>query len=532
MARQPRLRLRGDAWTFRVRVPDRLRPIIGKREIWKSLGTVPREQAERLARAESVRVDALFAQAERELETASKRSLASITDAELSEIARSYFVSLERAAPPVPFDMAERAERKASAEGDALTFGQSLEDPVLQATALDVGRSFRHGFERDNPDFFKLVEAIQRALVEHYRRETDRAELAPEGSYDPLFSGLSKASPQTLPSLTLAEAIRQFKASPERQHVSVKTRAAYEFRYAVLADILGGDRPVADITRADIRGVRDTLLKLPPNATKRFVDVPLQRVAELAAQQGLTSMSPKSAKLYLHAANALFRWLVREELATTNPASGIGGLPISRAIKRRGFTVPELNTLFTSSTFGGAEGKGWLYWLPRVALFTGARFAEILALKANDVFEVEGVPVISIAPNEERALKTIKSRRLVPLHPTLVSLGFIAHSQRLGGGGPLFPDATGPEHMVRARNQEMGRKLRAVLPDTALVFHSFRHTFKEAAGRARIPREHIASIGGWELDGGRAAMDDYGRDPLVVVLAHEISKIRYAGLNL
>ncbi|MEP9354864.1 DUF6538 domain-containing protein [Xanthobacter sp. KR7-65] len=63
MARDSRLFKRAGKWTFRVRVPADVQGKIGKKEIWKALGDVPHAEARRLARVESVKADALFAEA-------------------------------------------------------------------------------------------------------------------------------------------------------------------------------------------------------------------------------------------------------------------------------------------------------------------------------------------------------------------------------------------------------------------------------------------------------------------------------------
>jgi len=482
---------------------------------------------------ESVRIDALFAVAENQLDQGELRPLDTLTDAELERIARAYFFRLESTAEPIPFSERERLERQDADDEDATAVGSTLEDASLQAVALSVGKDARLAVEADNVSFMRLVEAVQRALLEHYGRDADRAALKPEQASDPLFADVTKASPPTGEVLTLERAVELFKAAPERANVSPKTRAAYDFRYATLTALLGGKTPVAEINRANLRDARDMLLKLPPNAKKRFPKMTLQRVAMHAAEKGIAPMSTKSAMLYVDALNSLFRWLTNEELAPRNPAAGLKGPMVSGETNRRPFTVAELNKLFRASDFNGTgvDGRDWLFWLPRVALFTGARFAELMALRATDVIEVDGVTVFSIAPNADRKLKNKGSKRLVPVHPSLVELGLLEHARKVAQNGLLFPDAAGPKDMINARNKEIGRKLRAVLPDPSLVFHSFRHTFKDAGARARISRELLALIGGWEVEGGRTAMDGYGRDPLIKVLSEEIGRINFEGLQ-
>jgi hypothetical protein len=60
-------RLNGGPWGLRRRVPDELRPILGKREIWKSYGTEDHAKARRLHNREMAVVDAMFAEARRKL---------------------------------------------------------------------------------------------------------------------------------------------------------------------------------------------------------------------------------------------------------------------------------------------------------------------------------------------------------------------------------------------------------------------------------------------------------------------------------
>jgi len=60
-------RLNGGPWGLRRRVPEELRPILGKREIWKSYGTDNHAKARRIHNREMAIVDALFAEARRKL---------------------------------------------------------------------------------------------------------------------------------------------------------------------------------------------------------------------------------------------------------------------------------------------------------------------------------------------------------------------------------------------------------------------------------------------------------------------------------
>lgn len=529
MARESRLFKRAGKWTFRVRVPADVQGKIGKKEIWKALGDVPHAEARRLARVESVKADALFAEARA---PASNLALNQISDADLQHLALTYLHRLEAGAEPMPLDASLRGDLASEASEKIMLVGQSPEDASLQLVATALAEEARVELGRDATIIPRLAEYVQRALIEHYSREIDRADLVQERSYDPLFANVDRMSPPPASRLTLARAVELYKAEPDRAGVSPKTRAAYEFRFAMLLELLGPQKLVDEISRADVREVRDFLMKLPPNATKRFPRTGLRQVAEIAEKNGLEPMSPKSVGLYVEALSALFRWLTKEELAQRNPAVGLKSPALPAETDRRPFTVDELNRLFAAPAFSSGKGKGWMYWLPRIALFTGARFAELLGLKAADVIEIDDVHMLRIEPNDVRGVKTRTSRRVVPIHPALITLGLLDHARRVPADGILFPDARGPQDMVTARNKKMGAALRKVIADPDVVFHSFRHTFKDAAQRADLPRDVIAALGGWDVPGGRVAMDGYGRAKFAVKLAAEVEKIDFEGVCL
>lgn len=68
------------------------------------------------------------------------------------------------------------------------------------------------------------------------------------------------------------------------------------------------------------------------------------------------------------------------------------------------------------------------FWIPLLALYTGARQNELCQLRTADVTEIEGVPYIEICHNPElhQSTKT-KKNRTCPIHPDLVALGFLEY---------------------------------------------------------------------------------------------------------
>ena len=70
--------------------------------------------------------------------------------------------------------------------------------------------------------------------------------------------------------------------------------------------------------------------------------------------------------------------------------------------------------------------KPYQYWIPLVALFTGARQNEIAQLYQDNFKVIDGIPCIHIAKtHDDQNLKTKSSIRHVPIHPILAQLGFL-----------------------------------------------------------------------------------------------------------
>jgi integrase len=121
-----------------------------------------------------------------------------------------------------------------------------------------------------------------------------------------------------------------------------------------------------------------------------------------------------------------------------------------------------------------------------VALYTGARSSsEIARIRLADIYEEQGVNVINLS----LASKNVRSKRIVPIHPALIELGFLDYVTKLREKGKerLFPDWE-PEDKInrwflRTYKAEVG------IHDSRKVFHSFRHTLKTALAHYGVNRD-------------------------------------------
>jgi integrase len=212
--------------------------------------------------------------------------------------------------------------------------------------------------------------------------------------------------------------------------------------------------------------------------------------------------------------------------------------------------VTELRLLFNSPVFttnvrpkgGGGEAA---YWLPLLGLFTGARQGELAPLCAGDVStdEATGVVFITVTDDDERGtrVKTASSRRVVPIHPELVKLGFldvVEESRKQGGRtARLFPLLKpGPRGgYAEAWSKWFGRYIRGLgITNKDRVFHSFRHGFKDALRAAGESEDINDALTGHS---GRGVGRSYGAKEMMrrfglPRLAEAVAKVRYPCLDL
>jgi len=114
------------------------------------------------------------------------------------------------------------------------------------------------------------------------------------------------------------------------------------------------------------------------------------------------------------------------------------------------FTKNELKNLFSQPTHTDCKfDYPFEYWMPLLALYTGARQNELCQLHLDDVYldytAEDGTEVWCISHNlktKDKRLKT-KKARVVPLHPKLLELGFIEFVKLLSKRNYSWKDKNG-----------------------------------------------------------------------------------------
>ena len=181
----------------------------------------------------------------------------------------------------------------------------------------------------------------------------------------------------------------------------------------------------------------------------------------LLAHKDLSNFEPISATTVnklLNLLSAIVTFAAEEGMLDSSPnfINAFKGSKVSidnRTVEpRKVFTTEDLKALYGTAIYrenarprgGGGEAA---FWLPLIALFTGARQAELGQLRLEDLRQdgESGVWFFDISTAGGRSIKTASSRRRVPVHPQLIAIGLLRYRDELearqgGAKGNLWPD--------------------------------------------------------------------------------------------
>jgi integrase len=284
--------------------------------------------------------------------------------------------------------------------------------------------------------------------------------------------------------LPIADAVARF--IEHKTTANAATSEKYRSQCLLFVKLIEGpaDRGLSSLTADDIRRYADILLKLP----KKIAPKDPRTVEELLALEGLR-LAPRTQFSHARAVNMFLEWCADQGYPVRPPFARILKPLLTKpkaSVKEKSFTPDELRTIFGAQAYRkGSFRSASEYWLPLLALFTGARQAELCQLHRGDVRRdpETGIWIIDINDRGEKKLKQASSRRQVPIHSQLVALGFLDYHTAAGASASnrLFPDlqrnARGEFNMYSKRFNRFldGLEIRTS-QDTKKDFHSFRHT--------------------------------------------------------
>ena len=283
---------------------------------------------------------------------------------------------------------------------------------------------------------------------------------------------------------------------------------------------IAGDKPIAEYTRADIVSWVNTLEKINRTIGKSRTDEhkPISEI--IRESRGKPTLNRTTIekhithlKAFFLAAHRNFPWCGREHIENMFYKVEMSDT-VPQPRKRKPWTDEQLNALLATPIWSGTRSRiddrtkrhepgpqihrDAYWWLPVVALWTGARLEELAQLHHDDLrYDKDGIAFIAIHDDGERSVKDAHSVRDVPVHSFLISLGFLALF-RPNGRGRIWPelakknrlDTWSALYSTHFADYRKECKLYESLRD----FHSFRHTAVSALRRAGVDGLTVAAL--------------------------------------
>jgi integrase len=522
-------------YQFRVVVPEALRTAIGKREIKKSLGT-DYHSAVSQARLLALQVDQQF----RELRQQQVQQQQ--TDVSLERYQSS---PIDQRLKPVTEITPElvtglKSLWLATLDADLAWRREGIDDDEyedLQANIRDMKQRIAHAIARGKADPF--IPVVRNLLIGRgyhlaIAPEDERQlvlDLLPalQEGYDILEQ--RQNGRLVVPPNTAQDALPAAWESPQAER---------GLSWNDLVNHWCKDRPRPEKTLADaktfLKSLQNHFPKTRPDTLTRA-----QVTDWLRHERETRGNSAKTLEKKGTIIGAMFSIAVKDELLDKNPFSNFdysrfaAKEGLENPDEREPFSQEQLQRIFSTdegvfSVHRQAGGGGYhaRVWIPMLALLTGARLDEIGSLTVADIL-IEPVPHLCI-----RKGKTQSSVRDVPLHPTLIQLGFLKYVSAIQAAGhtSLWPALV--SNSEKSKDSEvLGKWFNRFIHDTlkmpaTVVFHSFRHTFKDLCRDALIPRDlHHALTGHASDKDEKNVGDDYGKGFSLETKLSQIKKIKF-----
>lgn len=321
----------------------------------------------------------------------------------------------------------------------------------------------------------------------------------------------------------------------DRQHGwGQKTKMENEGSYRLVLDILG-DVDITCVDRSTVRNLRDKLLMLPANLYKLFPKKTASEVLKVmdsdSPPQGITPMSITSVNKHISRFSTLMKFCIKEGYVKTNPATGLKMKQKRRPDEeRKAYSNEDIERI--TKNLPKPSGRPERFWIPLIGLLSGLRLDEICSLYVEDVKKVEGVWCFDINENHDKKVKTLSSIRIVPLHPSLIKLGFLEyHLKMLKAGHPRlwmnlqWRKADGYGNAFGKWFQRFNRQ--CVTSDPQKSFHSLRHSFADTLKQAGTSEVLISELMG-HLN-GNITTGRYGKRFKAGVLLEALKMLSFEG---
>jgi len=233
--------------------------------------------------------------------------------------------------------------------------------------------------------------------------------------------------------ILISKLIDEYIDTVERQKdLREKTIIEYRNTLELMIQIIG-DFPINQLSQKHGRLLSTSLEKLPPRRKTdgRYNDKSVKQILKMDIDN---PMDTRTVNKLIQRCSTWLNWVIRKGYYEDGNIFHGKSIPSNKRKDkptRELFSNEQLKLIFgknyLNSTLNSTSPcKFVFYWVGIWGLFHGLRLQEILQLHMKDIYPLNKVWVIDINEDtKDKKLKTRNSKRIIPLHQTLIDLGFL-----------------------------------------------------------------------------------------------------------
>ncbi|WP_374452790.1 DUF6538 domain-containing protein [Phenylobacterium sp.] len=340
-------------------------------------------------------------------------------------------------------------------------------------------------------------------------------------------------------------------------NVSDKERGRLDHQMRRLIEFVG-DIPANHLSKDQIRDFMAMVARVPRRKSASLNAMPIRKMIETFERENamrpeaerISGLTATTVREWYGAFRRMYDYAVAMGRLDDNPFEQLKSKFVVKgaaSVKRRAYTPAEITAIFNMPMFQGFSGDGRAgyrekkgnavvrdakYWLPILALFHGGRLSEMAAAPLelfrcvkdeanNDLWFFDLTSLIRV--------KNDGSKRIVPLHPHMIELGWLNYVQarREAGDLWLFPDLN--HDSKYGAGHEFSKWWgnwcdKNGFPDPTITYHSWRHTWKRRARQSPVKEEMHDVLSGHK---GTTVSRGYGEGADIEPLARDMAMIAF-----
>ena len=308
-----------------------------------------------------------------------------------------------------------------------------------------------------------------------------------------------------------------------------------------------GDISLGKLDRGMCVKFKDDIRKLPRNRSKiqqyRNLDFHEQVLLNVNEKDRISTTTVNNILGYV---SSFMKWSRINGFVEVN---FFEGMKLKKQIRQRDerdrFTEKELKKIFQKHNYieftEVEKHKYSNYWTPLISVFSGLRLHEICSLYLDNIIQdkVNGrkkiwcFNILEEPDRPDKHLKTLSSKRVVPIHDTLIDLGFIEFvellKKRHTNRQRLFQELKyGEGSYIRNVSYFFNKKYLPLLglKTDKKNFHSIRHTVVDHLKQRLVDISFINELVGHHH--GNIDLDRYGKGYTTDIIYNKcVKKINY-----